>query len=199
MSRRRPIRAVFVLASVILSLAGRSVAHAGVVLGASFGYTHFSYPDVPEIGNDVIGIPSSEEWGQPGVRVGYVAPGGRWDLNADVGLVFRSGTIGGDETSVEVLPQFQVNAGARRGFIPFVNGGVGIAYQTAPIPSNSISATRPVYGAGAGVRESVSDGHGFVRLELRYDHVPKSEEGTLTFFATDMFSIKLGFDLLVAR
>ena len=106
MSRCRIIRAVQ-CAIVIASLAGGRAVRAEVVLGASFGYTHLSYPDTPQFKNDVVGIPGTGEWGQPGIRVGYHAPGGHWDLNADVGLVHvqRSGTIGTNETRGEVLPQ----------------------------------------------------------------------------------------------
>jgi hypothetical protein len=203
MSRRR-IRAVQV-AIVIVSLAGGGAAHAGVALGASFGYTHLTYPDLSDYANNVVGIPGTGEWHQPGIRVGYLAPGGQWDLNADVGLVRWSNSTGADVTTVVLLPQVQANARGRGGFSPFVNGGVGLVYETALISFNSsIATTRPVLGAGIGVRKSVSDGHGLVRFELRYDHLPESVKklspsSTLTFFATHLFSIKLGFDLLLAR
>ncbi len=50
----------------------------------------------------------------------------------------------------------------------------------------------------------MSGGHGLLRFELRYDHLPKHVEKvspyvTHTFLAVDMFSVKLGFDLLMAR
>lgn len=206
MSRCTTIRAIQ-FAIVIVSLIGGRAAHAEVALGASFGYTHMSYPDSPRFKNDVFGIPGTGEWGQPGIRVGYVAPGGRWDLNADVGLVHvqRSGTIGANETTAEVLPQIQANARGWGGFRPFVNGGVGIVHETAfTAYAGSITATRPVFGAGIGVRKKVSDGHGFVRLELRYDHLPEratklSPADNFTFPVTNLFSVKFGFDLLVAR
>ena len=68
----------------------------------------------------------------------------------------------------------------------------------------SIAATRPVYGAGIGVRKAVSEGHGFLRLELRYDHLPEhvaklGATDSFTFLAADLFSVKCGFDLLVVR
>lgn len=204
MSHSSIVRAVQI-AVVIVSLAGGGVARAGVTLGASFGYTHLSYPDVPELMNDIIGVPGSETWKQPGLRVGYLAPSGRWDLNADVGLVHRSGTPFSDETSIELMPQVQANAPGRGGFSPFVNGGVGLVHERRSVSATrSTSATRPVFGAGIGVRKSVSDGHGLLRVELRYDHLPKHERElgpftTFTFFATNMFSVKLGFDLLLAR
>lgn len=198
----RAVQIAIVIVSIIVS--GGS-ARAEVVLGASFGYTHFTYPDIPDFTNNIVGIPGTQDWSQPGIRVGYVAPGRRWDLNADVGLMHRSGTIGSPETTVELFPQVQVNAAGRRGFSPFVNGGVGMLYETAfTSPINPITATRPVFGAGVGVRKSVSDEHGRLRFELRYDRVSKSEKtrgpgDTFTFPATNLFSVKLGFDLLVAR
>jgi hypothetical protein len=205
MSRYKIIHAVPV-AIVIVSLAiSGGAARAEVALGASLGYTHLSYPDIPNFTNDIIGIPGSAEWSQPGIRVGYLPPGHRWDVNADVGFVHRSGTMGNDETTVELLPQVQANARARSGFSPFVNGGGGFMHETALLSaSTSVSATRPVFGAGIGVRKSVSDDHGFVRVELRYDHLSKhvqelSPTESFTFPATNLFSVKLGFDLLVAR
>ncbi len=201
MGRYAIIRAVAV-ALVTGSFLGGGAAHAEVVLGASLGYTHVSYPDVPHVTNDVVGIPSRELWSQPGIRVGYLAPGGRWDLNADVGLERNSSSVG-TVTTFELLPQVQVNAPGRGGFSAFVNAGVGVEHETMPIVG-SVSETRPAFGAGLGVRKSVSDGHGLVRVELRYDHLPKVEKvlspsNTAVFFARDMFSVKLGFDLLVAR
>jgi hypothetical protein len=205
MSRRRIIRAVR-FAILAVSLTGSRAAHAEVALGASFGYTHCSYTATPAFTNDVFGIPGSGEWGQPGIRVGYVAPSRLWDLNADVGFVHvsRNGTAT-DETTVEAVPQLQVNARGWGGLSPFVNGGAGVVHETVLTAyGNSIRATRPVFGAGIGVRKPVSEGHGFVRVELRYDHLPErvtelNASDSFTFLATDRFSVKLGFDLLVAR
>src|SRR5438552_3409774 len=125
MSRCRIIRAVQV-SIVIATLAGSAAAHAEVAVGASFGYTHLSYSIFGQHpSNDVVAVPGSEAWEQPGLRVGYLPSGRRWDLNADLGLAHRSGTIGNDETVLELLPQAQVNGRGQGGFSPFVNGGVG--------------------------------------------------------------------------
>lgn len=205
MSRCSIIRAVQVAIIIVVSLAGDGAARAEVVLGASlFGYTHLSYPDIPHISNDILGIAGNEEWGQPGIHVGYLTRGHHWDLNVDVGLVHQSGTLG-RETRFELLPQVQANARGRGGFSPFVNGGVGIEHESAATSLNSsIGTTRPVFGVGIGVRKSVSDGHGLVRVELRYGHLPErvkeeSPNSTAVFLATNLISVKLGFDLLVAR
>jgi hypothetical protein len=206
MNRRR-ITLAIPLAIVILSLAGSGAAHAGVVLGASFGYTHISYPDVSGVANDAIGVPGVVLSGQPGLRVGYLAPGGRWDLNADVGVGYNkfnpSSGPSATEASFELLPQAQVNLPVSGGVVPFVNAGVGIEYETTYI-GETVSGTRPAYGAGIGVRKSVSDSHGILRIEFRFDHLPKVEKtltpfSTFTFLARDMLSLKLGFDLVLAR
>lgn len=197
-------------AIVVVSLIGGRAARADVAVGASFGYTHFSYPNSPHFKDDILGLPGTQAWGQPGLRVGYLARGGRWDLNADVGLVtvHHSGTIGADETTIEALPQVQVNLPSWRGVSPFVNGGVGVVHETALTAyGSSFTATRPLFGAGIGLRKSVSDGHGFIRAEFRYDHLPErvvdltpsDSSDSFTFLATDLFSAKLGFDLVVAR
>ena len=209
MSRYRTTHAIQIAMLVIASLAGS--ARAGVSVGASFGYTHLYYSLSDEFAGsfhpkqDVVGIPGTQEWKQPGFRVGYLAPGDRWDINTDVGLMHLSGNFAYDETVFELLPQFQLNARSGGGSRPFVNGGVGIEYETAFLgPNDYVSATRPVVGTGIGVRKSVSDGHGQLRAELRYDYLPESKKvlsptSSLTFPTTHMFSVKLGFDLLVAR
>lgn len=205
MGRCRILRTVQ-CAVVVVSLIGGRAARAEVVLGASFGYTHLSYPDEPRFKDDVLGLPGAQAWGQPGLRIGYHAPGGRWDLNADVGFVsvHHSGTLS-DQTMAEALPQVQVNLPGWRGLSPFVNGGAGIVHETAlSAYGGSFTVTRPVFGAGIGLRRPVSDGHGFIRAEFRYDHLPErvtdmSPYDDFTFPATDLLSIKLGFDLVVAH
>jgi len=188
------------------SVASAGAAHAEVALGASFGYTHLSSNDDGFRSSvNVVGIPGTDEFTQPGIRVGYIAPGRLWDLNADVGLVHWSSSLGSHGTQIELLPQFQMNARGSGGFSAFGNGGVGVVYTTVPTSfTSSISATRTVFGAGIGVRKSISEDHGLLRVELRFDHVPKytkeeSPSSSFTFLAADLYSVKLGFDLLVAR
>lgn len=188
-----------------LSLAASTIARADLLLGASFGYTHLRYLDsaAEDYSNNIVGIPGSASWTQPGLRIGYASPGGRWDLNADIGLVRRSGPIFSDQTTIEVLPQLQVSA--RGPDLPglFMNVGVGFVHEAVPsLASTTVTATRPVLGAGVGARMPVADGHGFLRAELRYEHISESEKrlspfSTFTFPSTNLFSLKLGFDLLV--
>jgi opacity protein-like surface antigen len=200
----RVVRAVLA-ATVIASLAGGGAARAEVALGASFGYTHISYPDEHGFSNDVVGIPGSAEWGQPAIRVGYLAPGGMWDLNADIGFASRASNPDYHESSLQVLPQVQVNIPVQGRFHPFVNAGVGLSrVSTALWATETITGTRPVFGVGAGVRRSVSDHHGLMRLELRYDHLQEWKKRidtftTLTRLASDQLSVKLGFDLLLSH
>lgn len=203
MSRYRIFTLVYVLMVIAIPARG-SVAHAGVLVGASFGYTHLSYPDDPSLTHDVVGIPGTAEWGQPGIRIGYLAPGGSWDLNADVGLVHWSSSFGIEQTAFELLPQAQANLRGGPGFRPFLNAGLGIRYEATPSWTRPVSATRPLFGAGIGVRRSVSDDHGFVRAELRYGYVPEltrelSPTSRVAFLAAHQFSVKLGFDLIVSR
>jgi hypothetical protein len=155
---------------------------------------------VPEISSDVLGVPGSQEWKQPGLRLGYLAPSGRWDVNVDLGAFHRSTTYFPDDTVVELLPQIQANA-RWKGCSPFVNAGIGFLYER-PSAFDGTSATRPVFGAGIGIRKAVSEGHGLLRAEVRYDHVPEHAEvvrpgATDVFLATNMVSVKLGFDLVL--
>lgn len=197
-----------VLAVIILAgLAHAGPVHAAATIGASFGYTRVSYPDAPGYSNDVIGLPGASAWGQPGLRVAYLSPDGRWNLLADFGLVsvHRSGSTGTDEETIEALPQFQVSAPAWQGFSPFVNAGVGVVREAVLTAyGDGFSTTRPVFGGGLGVRRAVSEGHGFIREEFHYEQLPArtigpSKSYEFTFPATNLYSLKLGFDLQVAR
>lgn len=194
-------------ALVAISLFGCGAARAETVLGASFGYTHVSHPDSPNFKDEVVGLPGAQAWGQPGLRVGYFAMSGRWGLNVDFGLVTvrHSGTLGANEATFEALPQIEVGMPGWRGVSPFVNGGIGFVHETAITAyGGAFTATRPVFGFGIGLRTQVSEGHGFLRAEFRYDHLSERETGLrpydeFTFPAADLLSLKLGFDLVVAR
>lgn len=199
--RRCGIKHAIQAAIVTTFLVAYGPAIAGITLGASFGYTHLSSSIFSDhITNDVVGIPSTQDWTQPGLRVGYISSQGQWDLNADIGFFHRSGTLGLTNTAFEAMPLFQVNAFRRGACNAFVNGGVGVEHETG----FASSATRPVLGGGLGVRRSVSDAHGFIRAELRYDYLPERERAVTSFTtdlypATNLFSIKLGFDLLLTH
>lgn len=203
--RHRGVVRIVWAAIVSLLLTSGSSASAEVSLGASFGYTHLSYRNTAQVTNNVFGVPGTQEWGQPGLRVGYLAPGDRWNVNIDVGLVHRFGSIGMDETTFQLLPQFQFNEQSRGGVIPFFSGGLGVQHETAVVSSStSVTATRPVLSVGLGVRKSVSHGNGLVRIELDYAHlfdqvVEIGPSTTLTFPTTSVISVKLGFDLLVVK
>jgi hypothetical protein len=151
----------------------------------------------PDFSNNIIAVPGSEEWGQPGFRVGYLSPKGRWDVNVDLGFVHRSGPIFEDMTTFDLYPQLQYNFPSE-GFSPFINGGIGIHHESAL--GLDLSSSRPIFGVGAGLRKPVSNAHGFIRGEVRYDHIPDDEEeispgNVFTFPTTDLLSVKLGFDL----
>ena len=50
----------------------------------------------------------------------------------------------------------------------------------------------------------MSKGHGFLRAELRYHYLPKSEKvhsptSSVIFQETNEFSLRLGFDLVLSR
>jgi len=203
MSRRIWTHAVLV-AVAIISMGSAGAARAQATLGASFGYSHLSYTYDFDFSNNVIGIPNAEDWGQPGLRIGYLFPGSEWAVNTDVGLFHRSGTVGPDVTSFELLPQVQLSPWSRNGYSPFASVGVGVEHETAPFGLSSVSATRATFGGALGVRKGVSKNQGFLRAELRYDYLPKSEKvessfTTAIFPETNEFSVRFGFDLALSR
>ena len=189
------------IAVVVLTFA--CCTSATTLLGSSIAYTHRTYPGVPNSASDVFGVPGNQAWGQPGLRAGYLNSKGGWDVFADVGVAHKVGPIGGDLTALEIMPQAQANAHPWRGPAVFVNAGLGVLYERESISkTRSLDAIRPIMGTGVGIRGLISEGHGLLRLELRYDYVGKHISGVapqriVVFPATNLCSVKCGFDLLL--
>jgi len=134
------------IVAAIFFLGGAAAAHAQATLGASLGYSHFSYPDESDVSNNVVGILNAQDWGQPGLRAGYLFPDGKWALNADIGLSCRSGTVGPDLTSLEVLPQVQLSPWSRSGYSPFASVGEAPEQETADFGPEGVSTARATLG-----------------------------------------------------
>ena len=122
---------------------------------------------------------------QPGLRIGFVNPDGQFDVYLDGGLNVVSS---GGETDHSVLStfNFQYNFSPGVDTSPYVTAGVGFAR----IGGGGSSETDGLFGGGFGVRHRISDGHGAVRGEARYDRLRLSD-------GANSFGLKLGVDLWI--
>jgi hypothetical protein len=122
---------------------------------------------------------------QPGLRIGFVAPGGQYDVYLDTGLNVLSG---GGETIHSLLGtfNFQYNFSPVVATTPYVTAGAGFAR----VGGGGDSETNGLFGGGFGVRHRISDGHGALRGEARYDRLRLSD-------GANGFGVKLGVDLWI--
>jgi hypothetical protein len=122
---------------------------------------------------------------QPGLRIGFVAPGGQFDVYLDSGLNILSG---GGESVHSLLGtfNFQYNFSPEVATTPYVTAGAGFAR----IGGSGSSETDGLFGGGFGVRHRISDGHGALRGEARYDRLSLSD-------GANGFGVKLGVDLWI--
>ena len=139
-----------------------------------------------------IGWPSGSElvFGgvQPGFRLGYVTPGGGSDVFLDTGLSYVSSS-GSSFYSVLNTLNFQLNFAQAAETTPYATAGGGVAI----LGFDGTSETHALVGLGVGIRRSVSDGHGAVRSEFRYDHLSGASGGD----GANSFGVKIGVDLWI--
>ncbi len=123
---------------------------------------------------------------QPGFRLGYVAGDDRFDAYLDTGFGLWSAegsTLYSTTNTLNVQKNFSSSPNAT----PYVTGGIGFDL----IGGEGASQTRAVLGAGLGVRRPISDGHGSVRTEFRYDRLTGADGGP----GLNSFQVKFGVDL----
>jgi hypothetical protein len=167
-----------------------TTAHAAWHIGPNFGLTHAS----PEEGDGL----SSVTWGggsnilgiwQPGMRVGWNFAGPANELYTASGFEILSGS----SSSFHV---FQLSLNYQRNLSPaaangsFVTGGIGFM----SIGGEGESATVPVIGVGVGFMHTLTNGHGRMRGEVRFDH--QSEDSDFGLSSLNIIGMRLGFDLL---
>jgi len=125
---------------------------------------------------------------QPGLRVGYVTPAGGSDIYLDTGVNYAS-SAGSSVYSVMNTVNFQVNFARRSDITPYVTAGAGFALTGF----SDYSETHALFGLGVGMRRMVSDGHGAVRSEFRFDRLGGSNRES----GLNSFAVKIGVDLWI--
>ena len=166
-------------------------ARAQVFVGPNLEWSHFSFPEAfrDESGN-VVSIGGF--YLQPGLRLGYLFPGGILAASVDAGV--QSEHLGSFKyTSVIVEPTLAYLFRADHATSPYAGVSTGLEHL-----SSLEHFTRPIVGGAVGVRRRVSAGHGFVRGELRYDHFMKRD--TKGFVVPEnTVGLRIGLDLVLSR
>lgn len=171
----------------------RAADSGALTLGPNLG---IGLVDEPGTGSDAvtsIGVPSGGGllFGslQPGMRFGYVGPSGRFDVYLDVALNYARSErssfhtfLGGLNLQYNFLPEAVAT--------PYVTAGGGFLKVGGDFIGGE---TDPMLGLGLGVRRMVSEGHGALRAEARYDRLLGGD----TSIDLNSFALKLGFDLWI--
>ena len=180
------------LLGIVLFLFWAASASAQAFVGPSLDWSHWSYPkpdddlsgSVASIGGFVI---------HPALRAGYLFPGTPIVASADLGLETQ-------HTDSYKYSSFLFEPGVGYAFLndratnPYVAASFGW-YHLSEI---GIGVTQTLVGAGIGVRHRVAAGHGYIRGELRYDHVNKTD--TKEFILPESsFGVRVGCDLLLSK
>ena len=177
-----------VILSVAVLTAGQAYAMS---IGTNAGVTVFT----PKGGGDnltTVGVPAGGGlFGlgfMPGLRLGSSNANGN-DFYADLGIAsaFASGS---NITAFQGALNFQHAFSSDAGTSPFVTVGVGMLLLGGDLTTSSNATV----GGGFGVRSHVSQGHGVMRAEVRFDYVTEDSAGLV---GGTVIGFKLGFDLIM--
>jgi hypothetical protein len=181
---------LLLLIAAPLHAAENAPASGAWTLGANFGVSYLKLAG----DNHFVGFNVPQGAGlfsatlQPGMRVGYATASGTSDIYLDLGINYASYGDGDSYHSYIITGNYQFN------FSPMeptsLYGTLGGGFHN--IGGSGDSQTDPLFGLGLGMRHKVSEGHGAVRGELRYDRLNASDDE-----AIDSFSLKVGVDLWI--
>ena len=183
----------FCLILTILAFGARP-AIAQVTVGPNIEWSYWKFPShfSDESGN-TLSMGSSEI--SPGLRVGYLFPGGSSTLALDAGIqVFH---FGGHNvyTNVVVEPMLAYAFLREQATSPYVSLSTG--WRRIEQGGGS-DVTCPALGGALGIRHRVAAGHGFIRGELRYDHFFQKDNAS-SVIAESIVGLRLGCDLLLSK
>lgn len=178
----------------LLPLPARAQILVGPNLEASywsFG-SHEALYDATDLSGSVVGIGGN--YLVPGLRLGYLCPGGRLEIVSDLGLqmeqVFDIGY-----TRILATPGLEYMVLADRNTTPYFGASVGVLHVSSDYGSHTSNA---ILGGAIGVRHRVASGHGALRAEFRVDHFFQDDHSD-SFSPDNTFGIRFGADLLVTR
>ena len=194
----RPVRLVFrllLLAFAVMLMPASSMAAWS--LGANLGIGIHD-PSTAGDATTLVSAPSQSNalaLLRPGLRVGFAGAEMKHEGYFDFSLDLQSS--GGDNLHVwRFAPNYQYNFSAPGKTRPFVTLGAGLFNAGVNFGGSSTGATSFTYGGGVGFGTKVSEDHGRIRGELRYDRLNKGKDnGTVLIEAANLFQLVLGFDL----
>lgn len=124
---------------------------------------------------------------EPGLRVGFRPADLHHEIYVNSGLISQSHS-GSNFHVVEATLNYQYNLLPDDATTAYLTVGGGLLSVGS---SSSPSATSGLLGGGLGVRFRVSEGHGSLRAEARYDRLGESDR----LHEASLFGVRLGFDL----
>ena len=182
----------FVLMLLVTAALPVSQAAAGPwTFGPNIGFALLSQPGSdPSLGT--IGVPSGGGGlflgsVQPGMRIGYVTTSGRFDIYSDLGLSYLKQESENLHT-IQGTINLQLNFSTDGPTTVYATGGGGLAKVGG---SFLTSETDKLLGVGLGIRHQISEGHGAIRTEIRFDRVLLGDSQD----DLNSVALKLGIDL----
>jgi hypothetical protein len=134
----------------------------------------------------------------PGLRLSVRTDDARQCYFLDTGFATISReTLG--QTSFQGTLNAQYAFGSKRGTVPFVQAGAGVAsrwVRDLGPGGQSVNPMSMVIGGAVGLQKNVAKGAGTIRAELRYDFVTEGEDlGIILIPESSVVGLRLGFDL----
>lgn len=181
-----------VLVCALLALVAVSANAGTVTVGTNFGFTHY----IPSEGDGL----NSLGWPQvsntllmqtfsPGLRVGFAlddAAQTMLDFDSSVQILsMNEGTLRTLEGMVAYRYHFSTEPTA-----PYVTAGVGLLN----VSYDGSAGNSFVFGGGIGVRNTLANGNGSLRAEIRVDRQAKSNDDVPMDELTAV-GLRVGFDL----
>ncbi len=173
-------------------------------IGASGGLNHFvaSEGGLQTFGTGFPYSGPSLEF-QPAFRIERRGEGSRNGIALDLGFGFRGHEDTFTTHSIVVLAHLTHALGEGKPLAAFASLGGGVGYfsyeDLSRAGSGRQSGTGAIYGGGAGVFHRLGNGHGRIRLEIRYQRVEgATDDGLVVTPKGHSTSAQLGFDLIVS-
>lgn len=204
----RPIRREVDLRTIaiclgLLALFAARLHAAEWSIGASGGFNYFiaGEGDFQSFGTGFPYSGPSLEF-QPAFRIERRGERSRNGIAVDLGFGFRGHEDTFTTHSIVVLGSLRRAFGEGRPLAAFasLSGGLGyFSYEDlSRAGSGRLSGAGAIYGGGVGVFHRLGNGHGRIRMEIRYQRVEgAADDGFVVTPEGHSASAQLGFDLIV--
>jgi hypothetical protein len=186
------VKGLAYICTVILAF-GAHAACAQMLVGPNLEWSYWSFPKATFGVKSGSAVSVGGYYLSPGLRVGYLFPGGAVTALGDVGI---------QHEAIESIKYTNIvfEPGLAYAFMSKSTASpiVGVCVGWHHIFDAGVAMTRPLVGASAGVRYRVAAGHGLIRAELRYDHFTSTDTKEFVL-PQDIVGLRLGADLLLTK